>query len=220
MPRRPGIPGAGVARPSPVARRSSRPASRPRVLRRTRPAAASRARRRISRAICYSAAPVGVVAGPTRRLGRPSWSLGGPARRLRRWPGRFGRPRGCLGRSARRLSRAPRRLLCRASLTEILDPVVVGVTSGGVGRPELILAAARLAAEAATSLRITHGPDRKRPAWVLSPETGLPDRAGVGVGGETPADWASRPGVVVLGVWPPQILLVLRPSRCHTDCYS
>jgi hypothetical protein len=42
----------------------------------------------------------------------------------------------------------------------------------------------------------------------------------IGFGGKTPTDRTGWPGVVVVGVGPPQILLVLRPSRCHNDCYS
>jgi hypothetical protein len=57
---------------------------------------------------------------------------------------------------------------------------------------------------------------------MIGPETaGCAGAVGaVTVGGYASARLAIRPGIVGVGVWPPQILPVLRPSRGHNDWYS
>jgi hypothetical protein len=121
-------------------------------------------------------------------------------------------------------------LLRRSGLAEVLDPVVVGVTAAVRLWPELIPPTARLTAESAAllmvGLRIAallavgHRSDWQRPTRVIGAKHRIVSEPWIGFGGNTPTDRTGWPGVVVVGVGPPQTLLVLRPSRCHNDCYS
>lgn len=90
-------------------------------------------------------------------------------------------------------------LLGRPGRAEIPDPVVVGV-------PVDIGARARVTipAPAATAARgVPVPPDGQWPARMLL------------------AGWSSgAPIIVVIGAGPPQILLILRPSRSHEARYS
>src|SRR5215472_4425424 len=108
----------------------------------------------------------------------------------------------------------------RAGFAEIADPVVVGV-AGAVFEPERLAATARLA-PAEPSARLWRRGNRKRSARVLGskPAGGGRTAGAIAVGGYSPASPAVRPGLVGIGVGPPQILLVLRPSRGHNDWYS
>jgi hypothetical protein len=244
-PCRPGVPRSGRPRLVPwtsVApwRTSSRADTRPGVARSYPPRAVRVGRVRhtcrlavgpstqcLPRATCASR-PIRTSA--SRRLGRP------PSAACRGWFPRVvgGCTADCACRPTRRVSAGRRgvasalgRLLRRTGLAEILDPVVVGVARS-VGGRELVPVAARLPPEPTTlltigllaaTLRVAHGSYGERPARMVGPEHRSDGDPGIGFGGNTPTDRTGWPGVLVVGVGPPQIT-VLRPSRCHKDCYS
>src|SRR5215469_6561716 len=138
------------------------------------------------------------------------------------------------------VARTLTRRLCRAGLAEVLDPVIVSVAAAVSSWRELIPVAARLAAEptallpvrrltvrrltvrllTATLAWVVHGPDWERSARVIGAKRGRIGEPWIRFGGKTPAGRTAWPSVIVLGVGPPRTLLVLRPSRCHNDCYS
>ncbi len=118
----------------------------------------------------------------------------------------------------RRVGRAvPGRALGWAGLAEVPKPVVVGIR-----RTEWVSVVAEPAA-AETAAWLRHGPNRQRPARVRRSELGavaanLSLWAGLG------SEWASAPSsassVVDVSRGPSTISLILRPTRCHTECYS
>jgi hypothetical protein len=87
-------------------------------------------------------------------------------------------------------------ILRRPGPAEIADPVVIGV-------PGKLGFHLRLASAPTARLRLTAPAYRQRPARVVSAERSV-----------------TRPIPAVLGVGPPQFVLILRPSHCHAACYS
>jgi hypothetical protein len=111
---------------------------------------------------------------------------------------------------------ARRRVLGGPGLAQVADPVVVGIASRviRIGVPEL---------PATEPARTRHRSDRQGSAGMTRSEfsaIGWHNRLRTGLCSHTAASPGRRSGVVVVHCGPPQISLVLRPSRCHTDCYS
>jgi hypothetical protein len=165
---------------------------------------------------------------PSERRAHRWWLNWRGARCRLRWPATARRVvllgRGLGGGSTDRICRPPTGLLSRTGFAEVLDPVVIGVAAADLAWAARVALSSSPAAEATTLWTvlagITHGPDRQRPARMVRAERRALGAPWIGIGGKTPADRTAGSGLVVLGVGPPQIVLVLRPSRGHTDCYS
>jgi hypothetical protein len=115
------------------------------------------------------------------------------------------------------LRRAPGLLLGRSRFAEVADPVVVSVT-GSLFDAECLAATACLA-PAESPARLRRPSDGEWSARVLGPDAAECGRtvSAVAVRCHPSASLAVRPGIVGIGVGPPQILLVLRPSGGHND---
>jgi hypothetical protein len=113
---------------------------------------------------------------------------------------------------------AARRALSRAALTEVAKPVVVGVR-----RTERVAAVVAEPAAPKTAAWLRHRSNRQRPARMSGAELGTVAANGslrAGLGGEATAAAIRASSVVAVSRGPSAISLILRPTRCHTQCYS